>query len=201
MCGHHFPGNRRHLSPQRGVHGVVNLGGVAKTLRRSNSLSRTVFSTAGSFGNAVARLACLSSASVAETQSTTLALQTRAPWTEVKLAQISESCLAGVQKVFWAEGSRVSQESLALGQARFAPKQGLRPCNPMLRQCNKHSVHMSAKTFCALSKHFGPDQLVWLLSLAAWFATLYGGSPVVYKAPPRYFQPPKSRGRGGEISV
>ena len=50
MCGRHFPGNCRHLSPQRGVHGVVNLGGVVKTLRRSNSLSRTVFSTAGSFG-------------------------------------------------------------------------------------------------------------------------------------------------------
>ena len=48
-CRHHFPGNCRHLSPQSGVHGVVNLGGVVKTLRRSNSLSRSVFSTAGSF--------------------------------------------------------------------------------------------------------------------------------------------------------
>ena len=51
VCGHTFPGNYRHLSPQRGVHGIVNLGGVVKTLRRSNSLSRTVFSTAGSFGH------------------------------------------------------------------------------------------------------------------------------------------------------
>ena len=58
MCGRHFPGNCRHLSPHRGVHGVVNLGGVVKTLRRSNSLSRTVFSTAGSFGQIVEPLFC-----------------------------------------------------------------------------------------------------------------------------------------------
>ena len=50
MCGHHFPGNYRHFSSRKGVHGVVNLGGIVKTLRRSNSLSRSVFSTAGSFG-------------------------------------------------------------------------------------------------------------------------------------------------------
>ena len=30
VCGCHFPGNCRHLSPQRGVHGVVNLGGRCK---------------------------------------------------------------------------------------------------------------------------------------------------------------------------
>ena len=34
LCGHHFPGNCRHLSSQRRVHSVVNLGGVVKTLRR-----------------------------------------------------------------------------------------------------------------------------------------------------------------------
>ena len=51
VCRHHFPENCRHLSRQRGVHGVVNLGGVVKTLRRSNSLSRSVFSTAGPFRN------------------------------------------------------------------------------------------------------------------------------------------------------
>ena len=38
LCRHHFPGNYRHFSSQRRVHGVVNLGGVVKTLRRSNSL-------------------------------------------------------------------------------------------------------------------------------------------------------------------
>ena len=38
LCGHHFPGNFRHFSSPRRVHGVVNLGGVVKTLRRSNSL-------------------------------------------------------------------------------------------------------------------------------------------------------------------
>ena len=38
LCGHHFPGNFRHFSSQRRVHGVVNLGGIVKTLRRSNSL-------------------------------------------------------------------------------------------------------------------------------------------------------------------
>ena len=34
---------------------------------------------------------------------------------------MTESCLAGVQKVFWTEGPRVSQRSLAPGQTRFAP--------------------------------------------------------------------------------
>ena len=52
-----------------------------------------------------------------------LILQTRAPWTEVELAQMNESCLAGVQKVFWPEGPRVSQKSLAPVQTRFAPVQ------------------------------------------------------------------------------
>ena len=52
LCRHHFPGNCRHFSSQRRVHSVVTLGGggVVKTLRRSNSLPRSVFSTAGSFG-------------------------------------------------------------------------------------------------------------------------------------------------------
>ena len=36
LCGHHFPGNYRHFPSQRRVHSVVNLGGVVKTLRRSN---------------------------------------------------------------------------------------------------------------------------------------------------------------------
>ena len=38
LCGHHFPGNYRGFSFQRRAHGVVNLGGVVKTLRHSNSL-------------------------------------------------------------------------------------------------------------------------------------------------------------------
>ena len=38
------------IFPQRRVQGVVNLGGIVKTLRRSNSLSRSIFSTVGSFG-------------------------------------------------------------------------------------------------------------------------------------------------------
>ena len=52
LCGHHFPGNCRHFSSQRSIHSVLNLGGVVKTLRRSNSLSRSrsVFSRAGAFG-------------------------------------------------------------------------------------------------------------------------------------------------------
>ena len=57
-------------------------------------------------------------------------LQARAPWTEVESVQMTESRLAGVQKVFWAEGARVSQKSLAPEQTRFGP------CNPMLRQCH-----------------------------------------------------------------
>ena len=48
---HHFPGFCRHFSPQRGVQSVVNMGGIVKTLRRSNSLARSIFSTAGSFGH------------------------------------------------------------------------------------------------------------------------------------------------------
>ena len=38
LCGHHFPGNYRHYSSQSRVDGVLNLGGVVKTLWRSNSL-------------------------------------------------------------------------------------------------------------------------------------------------------------------
>ena len=36
LCGHQFPGNYRHFPSPRRVCGVVNLGGVVKTLRRSN---------------------------------------------------------------------------------------------------------------------------------------------------------------------
>ena len=45
-----FSWDCRHFSSERRVPIVVNLGGVVKTLRRSNSLSGSVFSTAGSFG-------------------------------------------------------------------------------------------------------------------------------------------------------
>ena len=38
LCGHHFPGNWRLFPSPRRVQAVVNLGGVVKTLRRSNSL-------------------------------------------------------------------------------------------------------------------------------------------------------------------
>ena len=37
-------------SAQRGVHSIVNMGGRSKTLGHSNSLSRSIFSTVGSFG-------------------------------------------------------------------------------------------------------------------------------------------------------
>ena len=57
---------------------------------------------------------------------------------------MTERCLVGVQKVFWAEGLRVSQKSVAPG------KRGLRLCNPMLRQSNKPFAPMSANS--ALSK-------------------------------------------------
>ena len=76
-----------------------------------------------------------------------LDLQTRAPWTEVELAQMNESCLAGVQKVLFGPRDRESPKS----HLRRC-KQGLRPCNPMLRQCNEPFVPISAKTFCALSE-------------------------------------------------
>ena len=36
LCGHQFPGNYRHFPSPRRVCSVVNLGGVVKTLRRSN---------------------------------------------------------------------------------------------------------------------------------------------------------------------
>ena len=38
LCRRHFPGNYRHFPSPRRVRVVVNLGGVVKTLRRSNSL-------------------------------------------------------------------------------------------------------------------------------------------------------------------
>ena len=36
LCGHPFPGNDRHFPSQRRVPGIVNLGGIVKTLRRRN---------------------------------------------------------------------------------------------------------------------------------------------------------------------
>ena len=38
----YFLGDHRHLSSQKRVHIVANMGGTVKTLRRSNSLSRSV---------------------------------------------------------------------------------------------------------------------------------------------------------------
>ena len=43
--------NYRHRFSQRKVHIIVNMEGIAKTLRPSNSPYRSVFSTAGSFGH------------------------------------------------------------------------------------------------------------------------------------------------------
>ena len=40
----------RHLPSQRRVHSIVNMGGAVQTLRRNNSLSRSVLSVAASFG-------------------------------------------------------------------------------------------------------------------------------------------------------
>ena len=51
-CVHHFPWNCKHISFQRRAHGVVNMGGVVKTLWCSNSqffYRRSIFCTAGSF--------------------------------------------------------------------------------------------------------------------------------------------------------
>ena len=47
---HPFPWFDKELSSQERVHTIVILRGVVKTLRRSNSLSRSVFGMAGSFG-------------------------------------------------------------------------------------------------------------------------------------------------------
>ena len=52
---HHFPWFCKELSSQKEGHTVVIMGGIVKTLRHSNSLSRSVFSTAGSFGNGMKR--------------------------------------------------------------------------------------------------------------------------------------------------
>ena len=46
----HFLGFTGSSLLKKRVHTVVNLGGVVKRLRRRNSLSRSVFSTAGFFG-------------------------------------------------------------------------------------------------------------------------------------------------------
>ena len=58
-----------------------------------------------------------------------------------------ESCLAGLQKIFWAPKDKEPPKC----QLRLC-KGGLRLCNPMLSTCNKPYVPMSAKTSCALSK-------------------------------------------------
>ena len=50
LRGHHFPRFLQASPSQRRVHSVVDMGGVVKTLRWSNSLSRNVFSTVRSFG-------------------------------------------------------------------------------------------------------------------------------------------------------
>ena len=42
LCGHHFPGNYRHFPSQRRVRGVVSMGGVVKTLRRSKNTIFTI---------------------------------------------------------------------------------------------------------------------------------------------------------------
>ena len=82
-------------------------------------------------------------------------LQTRSPWTEVKLAQMTESCLSGVQRVSWAEGPRVSQKSLAPGQieTRFAPVQ---PHVAPVQRAFCSYVHKDAPSL----KKFGPDELI-----------------------------------------
>ena len=46
-----FPCFYRHLSSQRRVRSIVNMGGVVKTLRRSNSLSRSVLVWWGPLGD------------------------------------------------------------------------------------------------------------------------------------------------------
>ena len=46
LCGHHFPGNYRPFPAPRRVRVVVNLGGVVKTLRRSNL---TIFAVVAAF--------------------------------------------------------------------------------------------------------------------------------------------------------
>ena len=60
---------------------------------------------------------------------------------------MTESCPAGVQKVFLGPRDRESPK-----RHLRRCKQGLRPCNPVLRQCNEPFVPTSAKTFCTLSK-------------------------------------------------
>ena len=54
LCGHHFPGNRRHISSQG--HGLLNLGGRGGSKKHYGVVShhvcyrRDIFSTEGSFG-------------------------------------------------------------------------------------------------------------------------------------------------------
>ena len=75
------------------------------------------------------------------------ALQTRAPWTEVKVAQMTQSCLAGVHNVLSAEGPRVFQKSLAPGQTRLASVQ----------QAVCSYARKDLYAFMPSPKHFGPD--------------------------------------------
>ena len=73
-------------------------------------------------------------------------LQTRAPWTEVKSARMTKSCLAGCKRSFGPRDQESPKSRLRLC------KRGLRPCNPMLHQCSKQSAPTSIKNSCALSK-------------------------------------------------
>ena len=60
--------------------------------------------------------------------------------------QMIESCPARVQKSFGLRDQESPKSQVCLG------KRGLRPCNPMLRQCSKPFAPMSAKTSCAFSR-------------------------------------------------
>ena len=52
-----------------------------------------------------------------------------------------------VQKVFWTQGARVSQESFA-----HHPKPVLHQCDPIRHQCKRLFTPLAENTFCALSE-------------------------------------------------
>ena len=85
-----------------------------------------------------------------------LALQTRAPWTEVKSAHVIESCLVrAVQKVFGAEGPRVSQKVTCVWANKVCAR-----ATPCCASATSLLFLHPARHSASSPKHLGPDQLI-----------------------------------------
>ena len=79
---------------------------------------------------------------------------------------MAESCLVGVLKVFSAEGARVSSVWTNKVSARATPR--CASGTSLFCSC----VRIPQRPLAPCPKYFGSDQLIELLSQAAWFAML-----------------------------